>query len=211
MGPIDENPTALTLYYVRLSEAMPYEAQLIERIHGLRKDKALRYVKAEDRVRSAVGSLLIQTSMPRSVISLFPHGKPYVENGPCFSLSHGGEFIVYGFAPYDIGVDVEEIDRCDLKLVSRAFTKEEALRVYDKESFAKAWTRKEAIAKCQGDGIVQPTSIGSMFVEEGVYRYLDETYCVGGFEFEGHYVSYAATKPYPAPKWIEVKAKDLLQ
>src|SRR3954469_13333079 len=41
-----------------------------------------------------------------------PHGKPHVEGGPCFNLSHAGAIALVAFAgERELGIDVERTDR----------------------------------------------------------------------------------------------------
>jgi len=81
-----------------------------------------------------------------------------------FNLSHSGNFLIYAFSKYDVGIDIELI-RPDFQpddLVSHLFSIEEAeafyglpgaLRVH---SFFWAWTRKESFVKALGQGLSFP-------------------------------------------------------
>lgn len=95
-------------------------------------------------------------------------GKPYFENCPDlhFSVSHSGELFACAFAPFPIGLDIQEhvkrrgetdaeaAERC-LKIAKRFFHPDEidALERDTVSAFYKIWTAKESYVKLTGRGI----------------------------------------------------------
>lgn len=95
-------------------------------------------------------------------------GKPYFEN--CgeihFSISHSGDLFACAFAPFPIGLDIQEhvkrrgetdteaAERC-LKIAKRFFHPDEvdALERDTVSAFYKIWTAKESYVKLTGRGI----------------------------------------------------------
>ncbi len=95
-------------------------------------------------------------------------GKPYFEG--CddihFSVSHSGELFACAFAPFPIGLDIQEHvkrrgetdgeakERC-LKIAKRFFHLDEvdALELDTVSAFYKIWTAKESYVKLTGRGI----------------------------------------------------------
>ena len=187
----------VNVYLVRLSDAIPLREALIDALLGPRKDKALRFLREEDQVRSALGSLLIRHYAGEGDVLLLPKEKPYIENGKPFNLSHAGDYVGIAISDEDVGLDIEDIQRCDVKIASVAFTLEEAKSVSDKESFAYAWTRKEAVAKCLGDGIWRPRESGLKLIENDKYEYEGKTYFVQSQKLTGHIVTVATKKKMP--------------
>ena len=53
------------------------------------------------------------------------HGKPYVEGGPYFSISHCKEGIAVAVDDYPIGIDIEGIRHADEELIKRVMNAEE--------------------------------------------------------------------------------------
>ena len=194
------------LYLVRIDEALPHLDELLAKLPMDRKQKALRYVHDIDRGRSAVGSLLIAMATEGRPILLTESGKPYVEDGPYFSLSHAGAFVGLYVSRESCGLDIEELERCDLSVVKAAFTPTEAVTIRDKESMAKAWTLKEALAKCEGHGVLTPRSVGAEEVSETSATYLDKRYYRKTLLFEGHAISMVnpSIKQFPIPTVISV-------
>lgn len=89
------------------------------------------------------------------------HGKPYLEDGPYFSISHCKEGIAVAIDDQPIGIDIEGIRKADADLVERVMNEEEKSQITNHQSpiesayaFTRLWTQKEAIVKAQGVGIV---------------------------------------------------------
>jgi 4'-phosphopantetheinyl transferase len=90
-----------------------------------------------------------------------PYGKPALEGGPCFSLSHSGGLALCAVSPgREVGVDVERlraVPEAD-RIVERVFSPAErrdyhALReAAPGSAFLRMWTRKEALLKALGVG-----------------------------------------------------------
>jgi 4'-phosphopantetheinyl transferase len=90
--------------------------------------------------------------------------KPFLESNPFyFNLSHSNNVFVLAFAPFEIGVDVECIrDTTTFDLVrEQHFHPDEKNQVSEANkdiSFFKTWTRKEALLKIIGTGLVSNLS-----------------------------------------------------
>jgi 4'-phosphopantetheinyl transferase len=89
-------------------------------------------------------------------------GKPYVvaagANPVEISLSHSGEYVVCAVSSTQVGIDVEEMKEPPLEIadiafgvVEKAYLKEAADK---REAFYTLWTRKEALLKKIGCGLV---------------------------------------------------------
>lgn len=198
------------LILVRLSEAMPLKDSLLASLSGKRKEKALRYVREKDQVRSAVGSLLIRKYVGDGELILGPKGKPSLPGETQFNLSHSGDFVGLYVSEEPVGLDIEEIDRCDLSIVRGAFTPEEALSIHDQESFALAWTRKEAVTKCLGSGIENPTRLGLVALDDGSYQYQGTVYWARSLTIDGHVATMAKATDSRFPEAEFVRTSSLL-
>ncbi len=129
-------------------------------------DYVNRYKLIEDRKSRLIARLIIkkyvllkkkQWDWHHWNISEF--NKPYLKNGPCFSISHSGKFVIVAFCEqFEIGIDIEEIKEIDIKAVSSYLHIEEIKYLnnnnYKMELFYNIWTRKEAFLKANGSGIV---------------------------------------------------------
>jgi len=99
---------------------------------------------------------------PRKVrLERAPHGKPYVQGGPEFNLSHSGGRILAVFANMPVGFDVENGERRVRaeELSRRYFFAEEHERIRRQkpeekaECFLRHWVCKESSVKLTGEGI----------------------------------------------------------
>ena len=109
-----------------------------------------------DALRAAAAQLLREqlgisdyAALPRET-----HGKPYLPDGPFFSLSHSGGLAVLLISGARCGVDVEPVGRtAPPHIRARLLTPEESAVP---RTFAWFWTRKEAAMKLDGRGTLLP-------------------------------------------------------
>ena len=81
------------------------------------------------------------------------HGKPYIEGGPYFSISHCKEGIAVAINDQPIGIDIEAIRHADQDLIARTMNEQEQKQIHNDRDFTRLWTQKEAILKMKGTGI----------------------------------------------------------
>ena len=89
-----------------------------------------------------------------------PHGKPALPGGPHFNLSHSGERAVVAVcAAAEVGIDVEALRAVGEGVAERVMSPEELAAwraAADPERFLlETWTRKEAVVKATGEGIIR--------------------------------------------------------
>ncbi|MBQ7243874.1 MAG: 4'-phosphopantetheinyl transferase superfamily protein [Bacilli bacterium] len=166
---------------------------LFSALDDVARQKALRYLRKEDQVRSALASLLIRKEVGDGLIRNGPFGKPFIEGKASFNVSHSQNWVGICVDNEEIGFDLEWIPRCDLSIARVAFTEEERTLIVDRGSFAYAWTRKEAVAKCLGRGIESPSSVGVSSLNENDCSYKGERYFLAQWE-QGEYVFCVAKK-----------------
>ena len=109
-----------------------------------------------DALRAAAAQLL-REQLGISDYAAIPReasGKPYLPDGPFFSLSHSGSLAVLLISDTRCGVDVEPVARTvPPHIRARLLTPEEAAVP---RAFAWFWTRKEAAMKLDGRGTLLP-------------------------------------------------------
>jgi 4'-phosphopantetheinyl transferase len=112
----------------------------------------------------------IQCAPPEVEIRSDDKGKPYVVDGAHkaalqFSMSHSAGLAVFAFGRCErIGIDIEEIRGFPEMLAVAAlnFTSTEVEEIHAApeencaSTFFKLWTRKEALLKASGDGVLLP-------------------------------------------------------
>ena len=86
------------------------------------------------------------------------HGAPYLQDGPCFSISHCKQGIAVAVSDLPIGIDIEGLRRVDEALVRKTMNMEEQAQIAMSQNpeveFIRLWTRKEAYVKMLGTGII---------------------------------------------------------
>ena len=84
-------------------------------------------------------------------------GKPYIINGPCFSISHSRGYVGIAVTDSDIGIDLEVVRPYHEKLPKRIFSPNEykwfCSRRETKLDFFTLWTLKESYYKYLGTGL----------------------------------------------------------
>lgn len=86
-----------------------------------------------------------------------PHGKPYLENGPHFSISHTRGAVALAIGENNMGLDIEAVRSFHQRVPERIMSREE----YDwfcsrgelKRDFFALWTLKESYYKYLGTGL----------------------------------------------------------
>lgn len=82
------------------------------------------------------------------------NGKPYFVNSDiCFSISHTHHKYAVAISDTSVGIDIEDKILTKEKMQSiakRYFAKDEIEYAYDRDSFLRVWTFKEAYAKMKG-------------------------------------------------------------
>ena len=128
----------------------------------LSKVKALK--KQEDKIRSVAAFALLQRALQDLGISCVPEfayeqwGKPYLPGCPVhFSLSHCEKVVACAVGDSPIGLDVQ--DKIDFipRLADRICSDKERAFLENAQdkgwALTALWTKKEALAKCNGKGL----------------------------------------------------------
>ena len=137
------------------------DAELVAAKLPLRYERAQRFVREDDRLRSiGAGLLLLRLGLrDEADIEYGPHGKPSVSYLPHFNISHSGDYVVCAQGNAEIGVDIERPRKGNLKLAEHVFTEREREWMWQEDSslrFLKLWTCKEAVMKLFGEGLHMP-------------------------------------------------------
>ena len=94
-------------------------------------------------------------------IEFTEQGKPYLPDGPFFSLSHSGDLIACAVDYENIGVDIERITKFEKTKIARKILNPLETKAFAEMTdtafaanyLAVKWTGKEAIAKLIGKGL----------------------------------------------------------
>ncbi|MEH6309089.1 4'-phosphopantetheinyl transferase superfamily protein [Olivibacter sp. CPCC 100613] len=105
-----------------------------------------------------MGLLMNNSDIFQAIIHYGGSGKPYLEHGPFFNISHSGDMILCGMSnTCEIGIDIERKEQFDFNDFRSCFTAKEWECIENSTSpmdkFFWIWTRKEAVIKADGRGL----------------------------------------------------------
>lgn len=119
--------------------------------------------EAEGNLSEAAHALLEELlsekySVPVVERKTLPDGKPYLDNGPQFNISHTHGAVVIAIGDESLGVDVERVRDYPERLPRRIFSPLEfewfEARGSMKKDFFTLWTLKESYYKMLGTGLL---------------------------------------------------------
>lgn len=176
------------LVFDRMEDCTEAEVQrMLPLVSAQRRDQAMRYKHMFGKFCCLKSWLLLQELVGEMADWKYnEHGKPYIENGPYFSISHCKQGIAVAIDDQPIGIDIEGIRHADADLIERTMNEEERVGMDDRK-FTRLWTQKEAIVKAQGVGIVSFEQL------QGI-RNQDSGFRIQTFEKENYIYSIANGK-----------------
>ena len=170
---------AIDLWLVDLDGAPAHEGERLldaserERASGFRRAiDARRFVLGRAALRRVL-ALYVGADAAALPLAVGAHGKPLLAGGPAFNLSHSGEralCAVSGRAT--VGIDLERMRPMPNapELAKRFFSPTEAAVIAAANGmrsdalFFRCWTRKEAVLKALGEGLLRdPASVDAGF------------------------------------------------
>lgn len=129
-------------------------------------DKINRYKFVDDKKSRLIARLMLQKYVLKTtgnwswdLLKTNINHKPFIENGPHFNITHSGKLVVVAFSyTSEIGIDIEKIQNIDVCGIANNFHEHEITHLknnkYDLNLFYNIWTKKEALLKANGIGIV---------------------------------------------------------
>lgn len=189
-----------------------------------RYDESLGYKSEESRDLSLLGGMLIYNNLKieESEIKYNKLGKPYIENGVFFNISHSKEYVVFVKSEEKIGIDIELINDKNMNIIDYAYSENEKDYILDSkdnystiERLTKLWTVKESLFKASGsEKYVEPKNINTIDIKDQSIvfsnnsydymniKFLDEIYNVYSIKFLNYIISVASIMHYDDVKMI---------
>ena len=139
-----------------------------------RKEKAEKLINKNQALLSAVSGLMLRNVLgitKDEQLSYNEHGKPYLEHGLCFSLSHSRKFAVLAVSEDEIGIDIEMNRDINEGIMNRCFLDDEAeFAKMSTKNYLRIWTAKEAVLKLLGTGFSFSPKNFSVFPFDGEHE-----------------------------------------
>lgn len=169
------------------------------------KEKIRNLHFEEDQKRSiGVRRLLLKAMQDKgfkhfsfSEIQYQSSGKPFVNSGLYFNMSHNGRFLACGVGEVELGLDVEEMKEIDWEIFRSYFSSTEWDLIQKAErplaQFYQYWTVKEAILKLIGTGL--PDDLDAFHISLPNVQYRKQDFQVQTTEINGFCLAVATHKP----------------
>lgn len=174
----------VTIFYDsirKLDEGAIYD-RCYNSLSAYRREKADKVKFPEDKKRSVAAGILLNQGLSAyglrecdMVYGTNQNGKPFFREYPQirFSLSHSGEYVMAAFSDVEIGCDIQQMKKTDLKIAQRFFTPEEYAYVTGREGsaaqeevFYRIWVLKESFLKAVGTGMALSMTDFSIQIQE---------------------------------------------
>ena len=185
------------VYALRLSDINDKEELLWRAVGSERREKARRFRQRDDRLRCLAAGYLTEKYLPgfsAERLRIGKDGKPFLDGGAAFSISHGGNFVTLAWddTAESIGIDVEPIASMEFfrDILTGYTTREERDAIGGSAKAAVwVWTRKECLYKCIGEGIDDPLELPEVLNDRVQFR--QRIFSLESREKEGHIFSVA--------------------
>ena len=130
-----------------------------------RRDKAERCINEKDRLLSLGAGYLLKKFLPPKEIQKTENGKPYLDEGPFFNLSHSEEYVVLAIhEDFDVGVDIERINEKKVGAIKYILSDEEK-DIEDINTLFRIWSNKESVIKCISTGLKDIRNVNGLPLE----------------------------------------------
>lgn len=149
-------------------------------------------------------------------LCLGPHGKPLLAgDGPCFSISHAGDYAALSVGTCPHGVDMEGISPVELPVVRQCMMPEEFALYRESASpdsfFAQLWTGKESVMKATGLGLhLSPTTFSLLPLGDGEKCVRGQSWFVYQRKFQEYWISLATAEPQEGVTIVQLDKTVLL-
>jgi 4'-phosphopantetheinyl transferase len=178
-----------------MDECTEQEVQrMLPMVSAQRREQALRYRHTFGQFCCLKSWMMLRAMLIGEMDFLYnEQGKPYIERGPYFSISHCKAGIAVALDDEPVGIDIETIRRADDELIQRTMNAEEQALIKsageerEAREFTRLWTQKEAVVKCLGTGIQSFEQLQNILAK---YRNID----ISTFEKENYIYSIAYGK-----------------
>ena len=169
-----------TELYAADIRVLPPPTEILANAAGdARAAKMRSFLRQDDRRRCLAAGLLLRAALGedacKAPLPVGEHGKPYLPGGPCFNLSHSGNYVLLAVDNAPVGADIEQHAPLPeeelLKMAGLAFHPAEAQSFAQNPApklFYDRWALKESYIKLTGAGLsLDPASFCVKMEDDG--------------------------------------------
>ncbi|MDR0997144.1 MAG: 4'-phosphopantetheinyl transferase superfamily protein [Zoogloeaceae bacterium] len=155
----------IALYCADIRDCLAHRQALESRLPPARATRMRAYRQDADRLRCLAAWWLLARSVGERQLQENPclegaHGKPWLAGGPCFNLSHAGQWVLLAVGDVEVGADIEVWSEKDCAALAEvAFHPAERAWWATRQSardFFDLWVAKESYLKWLGTGLSRP-------------------------------------------------------
>ena len=141
------------LYIIGTDVVKKHLDEILPLLPNSRRERALGYIYEKDKLLSIGGSYLLKKYVGDKELRENSEGKPYIDGGPFFNISHSGDYTVLAtHQTREVGVDIELIDQSKVRAIRYTLNEEEKKET-NVETIFKMWSNKESLVKCISTGL----------------------------------------------------------
>lgn len=133
-------------------------------LSSVRKEKTDKYKFDKDKKLSILTEILLKKALSDLKINsnfeyrFNENNKPYLDDVNIhFNISHSGEYVIVAISENEVGCDIEEVKKIDLKIANKFFYNSEYENIINSSNpldmFYRYWTLKESFMKSIGLGL----------------------------------------------------------
>lgn len=201
----------IELWLADIRELAGREREALPLLTAERRTQAQTVKPERDRLRSIAAGLLLRAVLDVTSdeqLTQDGFGKRRLTGaGPCFNLSHGGDYAVLAVSRGTVGVDIEPVgERLPISIPRRYLRPDELAWLEAEptaERFAHLWTRLESALKADGRGFAMEKREFSV-LNSGKPWYLETIL------HDGHCISCASDAPFEIKKQQQLPVELLL-
>ena len=182
-----------------VKEKHPYVLSIVDKQRAL---KVSKYVHEKDQLLSLGAGYLLFKFLPKEQIKETKSGKPYLENGPFFNISHSGELVALAICEdSNVGIDIEKIDEKKINAIKSILCENEKNTENPGDLF-KIWSNKESVLKCRLEPLIDVRKVSGLPFD-GVRELDNRLYYTKSMNYEGY--SLSATVEGDKPFKLNIK------
>ena len=133
------------------------------------------------------------------------NGKPYLKNGPFFSVSHTTKMLFVAFSSANIGLDAELLSRKPNYIsILKKFQEAECKEITSPEDFLKHWVVKESAIKYLDGTLARDLQKLAFIQNHLTYKDAELSAKIGIFHFAGHIVSVCSEEDFSNAEFIRL-------
>ena len=134
------------------------------------------------------------------------NGKPYVENGPHFSVSHTDERLFIAVSSENVGLDAEPLSRkINYTSIIKKFPIEEQREIDSSEVFLRHWIARESAVKYLGGKLSTCLKELSFQKNTLVYQGTPFPAPLHFLKFDGHVLCVCSKEDFHSPTFIPIE------